>query len=112
MECPNCKAECRKIGFTAAGTQRFRCDECRKSVTPAKALGAMRVPMDQAASVIHHLLEGTSGRSASRLTGMDKSTILELLIHVGDGCKRMMESRFVNISVNDVQADEIWSFIG
>ena len=112
MECPKCNGICRKIGFTKAGTQRFRCDSCHKSFSPEKPLGAMRLPMDTAVSVIHQLLEGSSVRSTSRLTGVDLKTILALLVHVGDGCKKMMEAKFVDVCVNDVQADEIWSFIG
>jgi len=72
----------------------------------------MRLPMDQAASVLHHLLEGSSVRSTSRLTGVDVKTILALLVHVGQKCKRLMEEKFINVAVNDIQADEIWSFIG
>jgi len=72
----------------------------------------MRLPMDDAVKVIQQLLEGCSVRSTSRLTGIDKNTIMTLLVHVGSNCKRMMEAKITNICVDDVQADEIWSFIG
>lgn len=112
MECPNCQQPARKIGFTKAGTQRYRCDDCKKSFSPPKSLGVMRLPIDKAASVLHQLLEGSSVRSTSRLTGVDRDTVLALLTHVGSRCKRMMEEKFVNVCVNDIQADEVWSFVG
>jgi transposase-like protein/IS1 family transposase len=114
MECPNCKSICRKNGFTKCGTQRFRCDTCRKSFVPEKSspLGIMHLPMEDAIKVIHQLLEGSSVRSTSRLTGIDLKTILALLVHVGANCKKMMEAKLVGVCVNDFQADEIWSFIG
>ena len=112
MECPNCQQPARKIGFTKAGTQRFRCDACKKSFSPAKSLGIMRLPMDKAVAVLHQLLEGSSVRSTSRLTGVDRDTVLSLMNHVGANCKRMLESKLANVCVNDIQADEIWSFVG
>jgi IS1 family transposase len=72
----------------------------------------MRLPMEDAVKVLHQLLEGSSVRSTSRLTGIDKNTILALLVHVGANCKRMMDAKLKNVCVNDVQADEIWSFVG
>lgn len=72
----------------------------------------MRLPMDTAVAVLHHLLEGSSVRSTMRLTNVDLKTILALLVHVGEKCKLMMETKLVNVQVNDVQADEIWSFVG
>lgn len=114
MECPTCKAPSRKFGFTRNKTQRFRCDTCRKTFTLGKEspLGVMRLPMEHAVSVLQHLLEGCSVRRTQRITGVDKATILALLVHVGENCQRMLESKMAKVCVNDVQADEIWSFCG
>lgn len=111
MECPTCNHSARKFGFTNLGTQRFRCDACKKTFSEDKPLGAMKLEMDKAVSVLHHLLEGTSVRSTMRLTGVDKGTILALMIHVGENCQRMLEAKIKDVCVDDVQADEIWSFV-
>lgn len=114
MECPCCSTPSRKIGFTKAGTQRFRCDDCKKSFSPAKEspLGVMRLEMDKAVSVIRALVEGCSVRSTERMTGVNRNTILTLLVHVGTNCRRMMAQKLIDIQVNDIEADEIWSFVG
>lgn len=114
MECPCCSQPSRKIGFTASGTQRFRCDDCKKSFTPQKnsPLGVMRLPMDKAILVLNMLLEGSSIRSVSRITGVDKTTILALMVHVGENCQRMLGDRLKDVCVNDIEADEVWSFVG
>ena len=114
MECPNCSMPARKIGFTKAGTQRFLCDACKKSFSPAKEspLGVMRLEMDKAVAVIRALVEGCSVRSTQRMTGVAKHTILALLCHVGTNCRRMMAQKLIDIEVNDIEGDEIWSFVG
>ncbi|MBC7818661.1 MAG: IS1 family transposase [Planctomycetaceae bacterium] len=114
MECPNCSTPSRKFGFTSHGTQRFRCDQCRKTFTPEKEnpLGVMRLEMDKAVSVIRALVEGCSVRSTQRMTNVAKHTILALLVHVGSNCKRMLEDRLTDVKVNDIEGDEIWNFVG
>jgi len=71
----------------------------------------MRLPMDKAVSVIKLLLEGMSVRSAERITGIHRDTILRLLILAGERCQTLMISKIVNLSVNDVEVDEIWGFV-
>jgi transposase-like protein/IS1 family transposase len=114
VECPTCQRRCQKFGKTAAGTQRYRCIPCKKTYTPEDdaPLGAMRLEMGRAVSVIQHLIEGCSVRSTERITGVQKKTILALMNHVGNRCKRMMEERLKSVCVNDIQADEVWSFVG
>ena len=72
----------------------------------------MRLPMDKAVGVLNLLLEGCSVRAASRITSVDRDTILSLLAHVGNNCKRMMEEKLKEIHVNDIEADEVWSYVG
>jgi IS1 family transposase len=58
------------------------------------------------------LLEGTSIRSVERLTGVNRNTIMSLLVRIGERCHRLLEETVCGIAVEDVQADEIWAFIG
>jgi IS1 family transposase len=57
------------------------------------------------------LVEGSSVRAIGRITGVHKTTVLNLLVLVGEGCERLMERRIRNVKVKDVQADEIWGFV-
>jgi IS1 family transposase len=58
------------------------------------------------------LLEGNSIRSTERITDLDRNTIMKLLVLAGEKCERLLGDKIRNIPARDVQADEIWSFIG
>ncbi|MGA3101594.1 MAG: IS1 family transposase [Terracidiphilus sp.] len=58
------------------------------------------------------LLEGNSIRSTERITGMDRNTIMSLIVKAGDRCHTLLLQRIVNVPVQDVQVDEIWGFVG
>jgi IS1 family transposase len=71
----------------------------------------MRLPVDQAVTVLHLLCEGSAVRAVERITGTDKKTILRLLVQVGGGCERMLAETVKAVPVEDVQADELWTYI-
>lgn len=112
MNCETCNKPAQKYGKAASGAQRFRCLSCKKSFVEERPLGDMRLPMDKALSVIQHLVEGCSIRSTERITGVEKRTITTLLELVGERCEKLMENRIHGLSVSEVQADEIWGFVG
>ena len=68
--------------------------------------------MDKAEMIIRCLLEGSSVNSTTRITGADKHTILDLLVLIGGRCQRFMKNYLCGIEVKDVQADEVWAFVG
>ncbi len=72
----------------------------------------MRVPVSQALTTLQLLLEGMSIRSAERVTGIHRDTILKLLVLAGERCQRLMDERLVDLAVRDVEVDEIWGFVG
>jgi transposase-like protein/IS1 family transposase len=115
MTCHNCEIECKKFGKNRNGSQRFRCAKCAKtfsSEAQAKPLSDMRLPMEKATAVLQLLLEGMSIRSAERITGVHRDTIIRLLVVAGEKCERMLESKLQNLPVKDVQCDEIWGYVG
>jgi len=57
-------------------------------------------------------LEGMSVRSAERITGVHRDTILSLLVLAGERCQRLMDEKIKNMVVRDVEVDEIWGFVG
>src|SRR5262249_45137633 len=57
------------------------------------------------------LVEGNSIRSAVRMTGVAKNTIVKLLADLGDACSNYLNDKLVNLTCERIQADEIWSFI-
>jgi transposase-like protein/IS1 family transposase len=113
MKCPSCKNKARKFGKNRNGSQRFQCLECRTTFTPVddRPLGAMRLDPAKAIMCLRMLLEGTSIRSTERLTGVNRNTIMSLVVTVGSRCKKFFEVAVQNVPVNDVQCDEIWGFV-
>lgn len=114
MNCPTCNIEARRFGKDRKGNQRFQCLTCKKTFSEPKEkpLGNMILAEEKAISVLHHLVEGCSIRSTERITGVEKKTILSLLALVGEKCERLMDERIKGISVDSVQCDEIWGYVG
>jgi transposase-like protein/IS1 family transposase len=101
-----------KNGKHPSGAPRYRCALCGKSWTDdTLALGGMRIGLDKAAQVIQLLCEGTSVLATSRITGVAKRTILELLLYVGPKCDEYMQANIKGVYVDNVQVDEIWQFV-
>jgi IS1 family transposase len=71
----------------------------------------MTIPVETAILALRLLLEGASVRSAERITGLHRDTILKLLAVAGERCERIMGRMIVNVPVTDVQADEIWGYV-
>lgn len=113
MTCHNCRSDCRKFG-KRGNRQRYQCTQCRKVFTDARdnTLDGMYLPIEKAETVLRLLLEGNSVSSTERLTEVHHTTILKLLVLAGEKAERLMGQKLMNVPVRDVQADEIWSFIG
>lgn len=114
MNCKGCDGQTKKFGKDRRGNQRFRCLACKKvSVNqPERLLGDMILAEDKAISVLEHLVEGSSVRVTSRLCKVHTRTILNLLSLAGERCEKLMEERIKGLTVNDVQCDELWGFVG
>jgi predicted Fe-S protein YdhL (DUF1289 family) len=63
-------------------------------------------------AAVSMLCEGNSIRAIERMTGIHRDTIMRLGVRMGEGCSRIMDERFRNLSIPQVQVDEIWGFIG
>jgi transposase-like protein/IS1 family transposase len=113
MHCQACQSPAKKNGRDRRGNQRFRCLTCSKRFAerPARPLGVMRLPVEKAELVLHLLTEGCAVRAIERITGVEKRTILRLLVQVGAGCERMLTERVKDVPVQDVQADEVWGYV-
>ena len=71
----------------------------------------MYLPLEKATSIIQLLLEGMSVRSAERITGVHRDTIMRLLVVAGTRCERLMQNCIRHIAVSVVQCDEFWGFV-
>jgi transposase-like protein/IS1 family transposase len=114
MSCPSCVLDCQRFGKHRNGLRRFRCPQCKRTLTEPHqlTLGEMYIPEEKMLLAIQLLIEGNSVRSTTRISGLDQSTITKALILAGEKCERVMAEKVRNIEVRDVEADEVWSFIG
>jgi transposase-like protein len=114
MTCHNCKIEAVKAGKDRKGNQRFRCNKCKRRFQPERErlLGNMNISEEKALLSLQLLLEGMSLRSVERTTGVNMHTLLSLLELAGERCERLMTQRIKGVAVKDVEADEIWAFVG
>ena len=103
----------KKHGHDRKGNQRFRCLDCGKTWVDetARPLGNMRISMDKATQALGMILEGMSIRATMRLTGLDRNTLCDLILIVGENCQRLLDAKVKNVAATDIQLDEIWSFI-
>lgn len=115
MICPKCQSESKRFGKHRNGLQRYRCLSCRKTFTEDHKR-AFRVadyldqPVGQMA--VRMLVEGCSIRTVERLTDLHRDTLVQLLLIAGERCSALMDRIVRNVPATDVQADEIWGFIG
>ena len=63
-------------------------------------------------SVVSMLAEGSSIRSIERITGINRNTIMNLGVRVGDACKKIMDEKMHGLTCRNVEIDEIWGFVG
>lgn len=72
---------------------------------------ANHLPRDLQITVLHHLLEGNTLRSTTRLTGVHRGTIANLMVRFGEKCQAFMDREFQGLKLAHVEIDEIWSYV-
>lgn len=105
--------ETQKHGKDRKGNQRLKCKLCGATFNESKPqpIGNLRISMRQATTALGLMLEGMSLRAINRLTGIDRETLGALILAVGENCGALLDS-IEGVEASDVEADEIWSFIG
>src|SRR5713226_5249368 len=116
MTCIRCQHQgAKKFGhYGKRRIERYRCISCRSTFTeprPASLLGTMRTSEEAAIRAIQCLLEGCSIRSTERLTGLNRNTIMRLLVVAGERSTRLMDGRMRGLKPRYLQVDEIWTYV-
>jgi transposase-like protein/IS1 family transposase len=101
-------------GRDREGHPRRRCKACGRTaiLAPARPLGRMRISIEDATLCLSLLTEGSSIRSTERVSGIHRDTIMRLLRVAGAKCETLLSKLVRNVPVQDVQCDELWSFVG
>jgi IS1 family transposase len=67
---------------------------------------------ERRAQVVRCLVEGNSVRATARLTGTSRTTVLSLLVDLGELCRTYQNHVLRNLPCKRIQCDEMWSFVG
>src|ERR1043165_6436046 len=70
------------------------------------------LPREKQIAVIAALAEGSSIRAIERITGINRNTIMNLGVRVGQGCAKVLDAKMRDLTCRFLQFDEIWGFIG
>jgi IS1 family transposase len=68
--------------------------------------------IDKQIAVTSALAEGSSIRSIERMTGINRNTIMNLGVRIGQGCERLLDEKMRGLTCWNLQFDELWGFIG
>lgn len=71
-----------------------------------------RLDNTRRANVVRALVDGSSVRATARMCGVDKDTVLRILVEVGEFCSIYQDITLTNLPCTRIEADEIWSFVG
>jgi transposase-like protein len=112
--CRSCGSRTIGWGKDREGNSRRKCKACRATfgIIPERPLGTMRLDLDKATTCLSLLVEGNSIRSTGRVTGVHRDTIMRLLVVAGRKCESLLNRLVRGVAVEDVQADELWCFVG
>ncbi len=70
-----------------------------------------KLSRDARAQILGLMVEGTSIRAISRLTGASKNTIVKLLADAGEAFSNYQDRTLRGLTCKRVQVDEIWAFV-
>jgi IS1 family transposase len=71
-----------------------------------------KLPTAKQAAILKALTDGASIRATARMVSVSKTTVLKLLVEVGELCATYQYHTLRNLPCSKIQADEIWAFVG
>lgn len=101
--------------WRAKETIRYlRCHDCGREFSERQGtpLFNLRISEDKAFDILNHLSEGCGTRKTSRLCKIKVETVIRLQRRSGDHFKLWHDKHVRGLTVEEVQLDEKWSFVG
>ena len=115
VNCVCCNGIAKRRGFYRNknfNVQRYECLRCGTSFSEKLPLDNLRLDFKQACQVASMLCEGIGINAISRLTGLHKKTVLNVLARAGSKAGRFLDATVKNVQPESVQADEMFCFVG
>jgi IS1 family transposase len=72
-------------------------------------LEGLRIEISKVEEIVRLLCEGVGVRAASRLSGLNKETVLHIVETVGENCARFHDATVRNVKTANVETDELYS---
>lgn len=69
-----------------------------------------KLPVTTRVQILNMLVEGSSMRSVSRVTGVSINTVSKMLVDAGNVCSAFHDDMVRGVNAKRIQCDEIWSF--
>ncbi len=70
-----------------------------------------KLEVGKRAAILGMLVEGTSMRAITRITGVSINTVSKLLVEAGEACAAYHDEHVRGLESRRVECDEIWSFV-
>jgi IS1 family transposase len=71
-----------------------------------------KLPKPKRAAILAALCEGASVRATARMVRVSRTTVLKLLVEVGELCALYQDVTLRNLGCRRLEIDEIWAFVG
>jgi IS1 family transposase len=69
------------------------------------------MPVEKRNTILRLMVEGNSVRSITRLMATNIPTVLRQLHWAGEHCRKLMDERFRNLTLDHLECDELWTFV-
>lgn len=69
------------------------------------------LPLEKQLMVLRMLCEGNSLRAVTRVTGVHRTTVMNLMVSFGEKCQRFMDRELRDIETTHVEIDEQWTWV-
>jgi IS1 family transposase len=73
---------------------------------------ANHLPSEKKSLIVAMLSEDSSIRAIERTTGVNRNTIMNLGVRIGNACAQILDDKMRGLSCRHVEVDEIWGFVG
>ena len=96
------------------GIRLLRCRVCRTDFSQRRGTPffGTRLPETKLVSIAEHVVEGTGMRATARLCGVTLNTVLSFAHRAGEHAEAFHDQMVQDVRVDELQADEAWSFVG
>jgi transposase-like protein len=95
------------------GTQNYKCTSCNVAFVRTKGtpLYHSKLSKKEVKNICNHFTEKNSFRGVARVTNHSLNAIYRVANKVGKHCKNINNELIINLALDTVESDEVFSFI-